>query len=382
MTRQSSDPLSVRSILRVVSVVVASVIALYLIYLLRTPITWIIIGGFIATALAAPVAFVQRGVKRRGLAITIVYLGVILVPVGVGAILVPPLVTETNQLVDKLPEYAGDVQTYVNDNATLRKLESNYDITSQLKSQAAKLPSRIGTAAGVLSGIGLGIVNSVFALVMILILSVFLISGGRSWLEAFIRSRPGEHQEHLRRAAGDIGRAVGGYVAGASGQALLAGVTAWIVLSILGVPYAAALALIIGLLDLIPLVGATVGAIIVGLVTLFNDFPTDTIVWIVWSVAYQQIENTVIQPRIQSHTVNVQPIIVLIAVLFGSTLFGVLGALLAIPAAATIQIGLREYRTYREAVRMHALVQPDVAPPEEPGTLSCRAADGREAPDG
>ena len=121
----------------------------------------------------------------------------------------------------------------------------------------------------------------------------------------------------LRRAASDISAAVGGYVAGALGQATIAGVTSFIVLSILGVPYAAALALIIALLDLVPLVGATLGAIVVGVVTLFNDFPTDTIIWVVWSIVYQQIENTVIQPRIQSRTVNVQPIVVLIAVLFG-----------------------------------------------------------------
>jgi predicted PurR-regulated permease PerM len=128
---------------------------------------------------------------------------------------------------------------------------------------------------------------------------------------------------------------------------MVAGFSAFIVLSLLNVPYAAALALIVALLDLVPLVGATIGAAAVGIVTVFNDFPTVTIVWVIWSVIYQQIENTVIQPRIQSHTVKVQPIIVLIAVLFGSALFGVLGALLAIPAAATIQIVIREYRHYR-----------------------------------
>ena len=97
------------------------------------------------------------------------------------------------------------------------------------------------------------------------------------------------------------------------------------------------------LLDLVPLVGATLGAIMVGIVTLFNDFPTATIVWAIWSIVYQQIENTVIQPRIQARAVNVHPFVVLVAVLFGSTLFGVLGALVAIPVAAAIQIAVREY---------------------------------------
>jgi predicted PurR-regulated permease PerM len=202
-------------------------------------------------------------------------------------------------------------------------------------------------------------------LITIVILSAFMLSGGRRWIDEAIHSRPPPHQDMLRRAASDISSAVAGYVAGAIGQALVAGITSFIVLSILGVPYASALALIIALLDLVPLVGATLGAVLVGLVTLFNDFPTDTIIWAVWAVAYQQIENTVIQPRIQSRTVNVQPIVVLIAVLFGSTLFGVLGALLAIPAAATIQITVREYRTYRKLLRMDA-IEEGREPPESP----------------
>jgi predicted PurR-regulated permease PerM len=169
-----------------------------------------------------------------------------------------------------------------------------------------------------------------------------------------------------------VSAAVAGYVAGALGQATVAGLLSFVVLSILGVPYAAALALIIGLLDLVPLVGATIGAIVVGVVTLFNDFPTDTIVWVIWSVVYQQLENTVIQPRIQARSVNVQPIVVLVAVLFGSALFGILGALLAIPAAATIQISLREYAAYRRVAREEALASgerpPSLPAVPQPGT--------------
>jgi predicted PurR-regulated permease PerM len=192
-------------------------------------------------------------------------------------------------------------------------------------------------------------------------------SGGR-WIDAAIRSRPPSHQAMLRRATSDISGAVAGYVAGAIGQALVAGVTSFIVLTILGVPYASALALIIALLDLVPLVGATLGALLVGIVTLFNHFPTDTIIWVVWSIVYQQIENTVIQPRIQARSVNVAPIVVLVAVLFGSTLFGILGALLAIPAAATIQITVREYLMYRKLVRMEA-IEDGKEPPDPPPTI-------------
>ncbi len=353
---------SARAVLRIVGIVVASGLGLYLVYRLRTPLTWIVIGAFLAISLAAPVRFVERRIGRRGIAITVVYLLLILLPVLVGAILVPPLVKETNNLVDQIPGYAADVREYVQQNDTLRKLEQDYDLTGQLEEQAAKLPGQLGGAAGVLSDIGLTIVNSLFALITILILSVFMLSGGAKWVDAAIRSRPARHQETLRRASHQVSAAVAGYVAGALGQATVAGLTSFIVLSILGVPYAAALALIMALLDLVPLVGATIGAIIVGVVTLFNDFPTDTIVWVIWSVIYQQIENTVIQPRIQARSVNVQPIVVLVAVLFGSALFGILGALLAIPAAATIQISLRQYGEYRRVAREEALASGDPPP--------------------
>lgn len=363
----SADGPSARAILRIVGIVVASVITLYLIYLLRRPLTWIVIGGFIAIALSGPVTLLERRLGRRGLAITLVYLAMILIPVFIGAILVPPLVKETNKLIDNVPTYAKDVQDFVRRNKRLRKFEQDYDLTGKLQKEAAKLPSKIGGAAGVLSDIGLGIVNSLFAGITILILSLFMIGSGPRWIEAAIRSRPPPHQEMLQRAAGDISRAVGGYVAGALGQATVAGITSFIVLTILGVPYASALALIIALLDLVPLVGATLGAVLVGIVTVFSGFPTDTIIWVIWAVAYQQIENTVIQPRIQARSVNVQPIVVLVAVLFGSTLFGILGALLAIPAAATIQISTREYRAYRRVVRQNSIERGDHKPePPEP----------------
>ena len=156
---------------------------------------------------------------------------------------------------------------------------------------------------------------------------------------------------------------MGSYVAGALFQAAIAGITSYIVMWILGVPFRGPLAVLIALLDLIPLVGATIGAIIVGLVTLFVSFPTATIVWAIWSIIYQQVENTVIQPRIQARAVDVQPFVVLVAVLFGSTLLGVVGALVAVPAAASLQIVVREWLRYREDTRMQAGVDAgDTAP--------------------
>jgi predicted PurR-regulated permease PerM len=351
--------LSTRAILRVVITVLLCVLVLYLIYRLRRPITWIFIAGFIAIALSGPVAFLQRRM-RRGAAVALVYLGLILLPVLIMSALVPPIVTQGNNLAQSLPDYARDLTEFVQKNQRLREIEADYDITGKLEEQAAKLPARLGDAAGVLSDIGVGVVNSLFAAITIIVLSVFMINSARGWLDAFADRYPPDRARWIKRLYDRIGATVGNYVAGALVQATIAGLLAWIVLMILGVPYALPLAVVVFLLDLVPLVGATLGAIIVGVVTLFSDFPVDTIIWVIFSVIYQQVENTVIQPRIQARAVAVHPFVVLVSVLCGSTLFGVLGALLAIPVAAAIQITIYEYRTFRNTPAE------DLPPPGEP----------------
>jgi predicted PurR-regulated permease PerM len=357
-----------RAVLRIVVVIVLVVLALYLIWRLRQPLTWIFIAGFLAIALSGPVNYLARRMKR-GFAIALVYIGLILFPVLIGAILVPPVVEQLNKLIQNLPAYAADLQEFVGENERLRELEADYNITAELQKQAATLPGRVGDAAGILSDIGLGLINSVFAAVTIIVLSLFIIGSGRSWLNWLAERQGPERAAWLNRLFDRIGNAVGNYVAGALGQAVVAGVLAYIVLLILGVPYAGSLAVIIFLLDLVPLVGATLGAILVGIITLFNDFPTTTIIWTIWSIVYQQIENNVIQPRIQAKAVQVAPFVVLTSVLFGSTLFGVLGALLAIPVAAAIQIAIIEYNSFRRPESIGAVQAPpgdDDAPPPEP----------------
>jgi predicted PurR-regulated permease PerM len=353
-----------RVIARAVLVILLVLLAIYLIYLLRKPLTWIFIAGFLAIALSGPVNWLSRRMKR-GLAIALVYFGLILVPILLAALLVPPIVEQLNNLINNLPAYVTDIQDFVAKNDRLRELEADYNITAELQKQASKLPAKVGDAAGILSDIGLGLVNSVFAGVSIIILSLFMIGSGRSWLDWIADRQDPARAVWLKRLFDRIGTAVGNYVAGALGQALIAGVLAYLVLRILGVPYAGSLAVVIFLLDLVPLVGATLGAVIVGIITVFNDFPTDTIIWIIWSVVYQQVENSIIQPRIQARAVAVHPFVVLTSVLFGSTLFGVLGALLAIPVAATIQISIIEYNSFRRPPENIGAVQ--APPPPGPG---------------
>jgi predicted PurR-regulated permease PerM len=368
--REGRSAVTVATAARVVAVVIAAALGIFLLYLLKKPLGWLVLAGFIAIAVSGPVRLLERRL-RRGFAITIVYIGVLLIPVLIGGVLVPPIVEQANNLAVNAPRYAEDLTRTVQNNKTLHDFDKKYDITDKIKEQAGKLPNKVGDAAGVLADLGAGIVSSIFAGITILILSIFMVGGAPRWRDAFVRLQPHHRARALNRLFDRTGTAVGGYVRGALLQALIAGVTSWIVLEILGVPYPVALSLIIFLLDLVPLVGATLGAVLVGVVTLFNDFPTATIVWAIWSVVYQQIENTVIQPRIQSRAVQVEPFVVLVAVLFGSTLFGVFGALLAIPAAATIQIAIYEYTLYRrsrlEEEDEEEEPPPEAPPPPEPG---------------
>ncbi len=358
----NQDLTAARVVIRTVLIVVAIVILLYLIYLVRKPIGWLLIATFLAIALSGPVNVLNQYMKR-GFAIAIVYLGLLAVPIALGALIVPSLVREGNNLADNAPTYARDVADFVQDNERLREINEDYDVTSKLEEEAAKLPGKLGGAAGTLRDVGFGIVNSIFALVTILILTAFMLGSGGRWVAHGLRFLPVDNAERLERVLARSSAAIRNYVAGAIAQAAVAAILAYIVLSILGVPFAAPLSVIIFFLDLIPLIGATIGAVLVAVVTLFQDFPTATIIWVIWSIAYQQVENNLIQPQIQKRAVDINPFLVVVAVLFGSALLGILGALVAVPVAASVQIAVREYLDYR-GIRPRPEDPPEAPPPD------------------
>lgn len=352
-----------RRVFEAVVVVVAVVLALYLIYLLRKPIGWILAAAFLAVALSGPVNVLSHRMKR-GFAIALVYLGMLAIPLALAAIIVPPIVGQVDNLASNAPQYAADVRDFVNENERLRKLDQDYDLTEKLQEEAAKLPGRVGDAAGILRDVGFGLINSIFTLVTILVLTAFILGAAPRWRAGALRQMPAARAARLEDIADRIAKAVAGYMAGALFIAFVAGLATFVVLTILGVEFAGPLAVFAGVMSLIPLVGATIAAVLIGIVTLFHDFPTDTIVWAIWAIIYQQLENNLIQPQIQKRTVDVQPFIVLTAVLFGSTLLGVVGALVAIPIAASIQIVFREWwRLRRETRDIEGTVAPPMVPP-------------------
>ena len=350
--------------MRIVLVVVCVAIVLYLLWQLRKPISWLLIAIFLAVALSAPVNWLARRMKR-GFAITIVYLGLLLVPILLIAAIVPPLITEGNNFADNVPTYAHDVTDYVaEEQAPARDRQGLRHHRSKLEKEAKKLPNRLGGAAGTLRDVGLGIVNSVFALITILVLTAFLLSSGRTWVDAAIAPRPPEQRDRLRRARDKHGerggrlRRRGAHDRGDRGRRDLhrAGDPRRAVQGPARRHGRAVLADPAGGRDYRRRADRDRHRC-------SQDFPTATIIWAIWAIVYQQLENHLLQPQIQKRTVNVHPFITIVAVLFGGTLLGILGAIVAIPVAASIQILVREYVDLRTLSIKSDDVPPPAAPP-------------------
>jgi predicted PurR-regulated permease PerM len=327
-----------RQIARVFFTVAALSVFLYLLYVVRSVLVLVFVAGFLAVALGPPVDFLQRLGVKRSLAILLIYLGIAASIFGVGLLIVPPVVDQVNGLSKNVPGYVQDLRK----SKTFRKYDDKYNLSKKLNDQGAKLPSKLGSAASTLQSVTVGVFGALVKLVTVLTMTFFLLADGGRIVGFLLRLRGPTEEERLRKIFNDIYRSTAGYVAGNLLISVIAGVTTYLTLTILNVPFAAPLAVLMAFLDLIPLVGATIGGIVIGIITAFHDFPTATIIWVVVLLVYQQVENNVLQPLVYRRTVNVAPLIVIVAILIGSTLLGVLGALVAIPVAAAVQIFIRD----------------------------------------
>src|SRR4051795_9425701 len=324
---------STRTVARITLTVAGVLLLLYLIYIVRSVLTLVFIAGFLSLALGPAVDFFQRRGMPRSLAIISTYLTIFMAIVGVGLLIVPPVVNGVDDLSRDIPGYVRDLRK----SDQFRKYDNRYHISKKLNQQAKKLPSKLGDAAGALQSVTVGVFSALVQLVTVLTMAFFFLKDGERIVGFGLRAL-GRHEPRFRAVSTDIYRSVSGYVAGNLIISIIAGTIAWISLTLLDVPFAVPLAVLVAFLDLIPLIGATIGAVVVGVVTAFHDFPTATIIWAVISLAYQQIENNVLQPVVYRRTVDVPPLLVIVSILIGAALLGVLGALVAIPVAATIQI--------------------------------------------
>jgi predicted PurR-regulated permease PerM len=336
---QSVAPVwTTRQIARVFFTVASLAIFLYVVYVVREVVVLVFVAGFLAIALGPPVDALQRRRVPRSVAIVLVYLAIVAVIFGVGLLIVPPVVDQVNGLSKDIPGYVQDLRK----SETFRKFDDKYDISAKLNEQGANLPSRLGSAASTLQDVTVGVFGALVKLVTVLTMTFFLLLDGSRLVGFLMRIRGPAEEERLRGVFADIYRSTAGYVAGNLIISLIAGVTTYLTLTILDVPFAAPLAVLMAFLDLIPLVGATIGGVAIAIVTAFNDFPTATIVWVIVLIVYQQAENNLLQPLVYRRTVAVAPLLVIVSILIGATLLGVLGALVAIPVAAAVQIVVRD----------------------------------------
>jgi predicted PurR-regulated permease PerM len=333
-----------RTVFRIVGILLATAIVLEVVWIARHVLTWIFIALFLALALNPAVDRLERRIKRRGIATGVVYLAALGAVVGIGFLFIPTLVNQVNDFAGKVPDYLDDL---TKGRGRLGFLETKYHLVDKAREAlhtggASKLFGISGTALALAKGV----VNVVLATVTIAFMTFFMLLEGPRWVESFFMLLQPESRRRWRAVGRDIYRTVGGYVTGNLLISLIAGTLTTIVLLITHVPYALALGLIVAILDLIPLAGATIAAIIVGSVAFLHSIPAGIIV-VVFFVLYQQLENHVIQPVIYGRTVQLSPLAVLIAVLIGAQLAGVLGALAAIPVAGSLQVIFRDWLRQR-----------------------------------
>jgi predicted PurR-regulated permease PerM len=300
---------------------------------------------FFALALNPAVDWLQaHGVRRRGLAVGLTFAVTLLLIAGIGALFIPTLVNQVNDFVNALPGYVEDL---TKGRGRLGFLETRYHIVERVKEQiqnggAGKVLGLSGAAISVTKSV----VTIVVATITIAVMTIFMLIEGPAWVERFFELLPPESEARWRAVGRDVYRTVGGYVTGNLLISLIAGVSATIVLRIMGVPYALALGVLVALFDLIPLAGATIAAVVVSTVAFLHTVPAGIVV-VVFFVVYQQLENHLLQPIIYGRTVALSPLIVLIAVLIGASLAGILGALGAIPIAGSMQVIIRDALAYR-----------------------------------
>jgi predicted PurR-regulated permease PerM len=353
-------PPSYRWAIRAVLFLTACGIALYLVWRVRTVIRLGAISLFLGLTLLPVVDALDNRLRGpRALKILLVYVLLIAMVLVIGYVVIPSLVKEINQLSHRAPQYAHDLR----ENVTFRHYDNRYHITRTLVHDVRRLPELLGHLAGPLKQVTVQAFAFIGQLVTVLALTFLLILHGRRYVNMGL-SLTGSREPRYRRMIIDITRAVAEYMLGNIVISVLATVATWIVLSILGVPYALALGFVVGFFDLIPLVGATLGAIVVAIATLTVNFPTATIVWVVFIIIWQRFEDYVVQPMVYGKALKVNPIVTIVSVLVGATLLGILGALLAIPTAAAIQIILREWWTHRQG-RGDAGHEADAPPPVE-----------------
>ena len=309
-------------------------------------ITYLVVAFFLTLALNPLVEALNRHGLRRPLSVAAVFVALVAVFTALGFVVVPPVVDQGTLLADNAPKYLNDLLN----NRFVQDIDSHYHLLEKLQAEFQKLIADSNFMSGVFGGVlgaGKAVASGFFAFLTVLVLTLFFLSSLPKVKYAAYGMVPASRRPRFISLSEEIMRRVGSYAIGQVAVATINAICSWIMMSIVGIRYAAVLAVVVGFLGLIPMVGATLGAAVVGLVALFDD-PQKALIALIYYVVYQQVENYVVAPKIMQRTISVPGAITVVAALAGGTLFGVVGALLAIPVAAGLLLIYEEVLVPRQ----------------------------------
>ncbi|CAA9359112.1 MAG: Uncharacterized UPF0118 membrane protein [uncultured Nocardioidaceae bacterium] len=306
----------------------------------------IVVAAFLAIGLNPVVEMLLRRGVRRSLSVLTVAVVVLLTVMLFALAIVPVISDQVTALVERAPEWF----TQVRNNDTIEELDREYGLIDRAEEYVAQGSFAEQVFGGVV-GLGLAVVSALANTFIIIVLMLYFLASLPSIKRTAYRLAPASRRERVTYLGDQILSDVGRYVSGAFVVALTAGVTSLIFLFVVGLgEYAVALAFVVAVLDVIPMIGATLAAVVVTAIGFATD-PRIGIACVVFYILYQQLENYVIYPRVMSRSVDIPGSVIVIAALVGAALLGVVGALLAIPTAAALHLLLREVVLRRQDAR-------------------------------
>jgi predicted PurR-regulated permease PerM len=326
------------TVVRVTLTIAAVLFLLYTLYLVRNVLILVIVALFLAVGLDPAARKLEGLGLRRGHAIAAIFLSMLAFIAAFIWAVVPPLVSQVTDFATNLPDY---IENIAEQNPRVQEWIDDNEISQKLREATENVPSLISGSLGGILGFAGSVASTLFNTITILVLSIYFLMSLSEIRHGTMRLVPKSKRERTSRLLDPILEKIGGYIAGQITVALIAGVLAFIFLRIVGVPSPIALSLWVAIAALIPMVGATLGAIPAVIVAFFDSTGLG-VATLVWFIIYQQVENYVIAPRIMTKAVDISPAAVLLAALIGGSLLGFFGALMAIPTAAAIKLIFQE----------------------------------------
>jgi predicted PurR-regulated permease PerM len=344
-----------RSILTALGVLLGVVAAVEFMLLAQAGLTLVMVALFLALALNPAVEYLQRRGLGRAMAVGAVYVVTLAFFALLGLVFIPPLVDQISKLVDALP---GLVDDLTRGHGPLGFLERKYEVVERVRSatQGQDAAGLLGQAGSALTAVK-GIAATVIGAIIIAFLTFFMLLEGPEWRRRCTELIPEPHRDAVERIGAGVYRAVGGFVTGNLVASLLAGLFATIIMLVTGVPYAVPLGLFVAIIELVPYVGPLVATVVVTAVALTVGV-TSALVALGLLLAYHAIEGHTLRPFLYGRAVKLSPLAVLVAILLGTEIAGILGALIAIPVAGSIQVIIQELVRRRDERRRAAVFGP------------------------